>query len=131
MPSGLLDALVLQESRYHPAVASRAGALGLAQLMPGTARDLGVADRLDPYANLDGGARYLRSMLDRFGSVPLALAAYNAGPAAVAASGGVPRNRETPGYVSNVLEFWMSMTSDPRTALRASAELLGFTTTEE
>lgn len=126
LPSGLLDALVLQESRYHPAVVSPAGATGLAQLMSATARELGVADRLDPFANLDGGARYLRAMLDRFGSVPLALAAYNAGPGAVIAARGIPLNRETPEYVTRVLSFWGSMSQDPQTALRASAKLLGF-----
>lgn len=122
---------MLQESRYHPAVASPAGALGLAQLMPGTARDLGVGNRLDPVANLDGGARYLRAMLDRFGSVPLALAAYNAGPGAVEAARGIPGNRETPGYVVNVLSYWSTMSSAPPQALRASAQLLGFATTAE
>lgn len=81
---------------------------GLAQLMPATARELGVTNRHDPQQNIDGGARYLRQMLDRFGSVHLALAAYNAGPGAVTKAGGIPRNRETPGYVRSVLDRWMS-----------------------
>nr|WP_295658776.1 lytic transglycosylase domain-containing protein [Polymorphobacter sp.] len=106
LPAGLLDALVFQESRYRPLVVSRAGAGGLAQLMPRTADDLGVIDRFDAVANLDGGARYLRSMLDRYRSVPLALAAYNAGRGAVDRWGGLPLNRETPGYVRNVLTFF-------------------------
>ena len=106
LPGGLLDALVLQESRYQPAAVSRAGAGGLAQLMPATAADLGVRDRFDPVANVEAGARYLRSMLKRYNSVPLALAAYNAGGGAVDRARGIPANSETPGYVSRVLEFW-------------------------
>ena len=90
---------------------SRAGAVGLAQLMPETARDLGVLNRYDPIANIDGGARYLRQMLDRFGSIHLALAAYNAGPGAVGRMGGIPANKETPGYVRKVLERWGLLSS--------------------
>ena len=86
---------------------SPAGAAGLTQLMPGTARELGVTKRHDPAQNIDGGARYLKQMLDRFGSVHLALAAYKAGPGAVTKAGGIPRNRETPGYVRTVLDRWM------------------------
>lgn len=106
LPTGLLDALVWTESRYNPVAVSKAGAAGLGQLMPGTARDLGVANRFDPRANIDGAARYLRQMLDKFGVVHLALAAYNAGPGAVERARGIPRNRETPGYVRNVLRYW-------------------------
>lgn len=106
IPSGLLDALVWTESRYNPFAVSHAGAAGLGQLMPGTARELGVANRFDPAANISGAARYLRQMLDRFGLVHLAVAAYNAGPGAVERAGGIPRNGETPTYVSNVLSFW-------------------------
>lgn len=108
LPSGLLDALVAAESNYHPYAVSSAGAAGLAQLMPATARSLGVLDRFDIRANLDGGARYLRSMIDKFGSISLALAAYNAGPGAVARAGGIPRNAETPGYVARVMGYWQS-----------------------
>lgn len=129
LPAGLLDAVVLQESRYHPAALSPAGALGLAQLMPDTARTLGVGDRLDPLANLDGGARFLRAMLDRFGSVSLALAAYNAGPGRVEGARGIPANAETPTYVRNVLSFWTARQNEGAQALRATAELLGFVTT--
>ncbi len=103
LPRGLLDALVVAESMYDPRATSRVGAGGLAQLMPATARELGVADRYDPASNIDAGARYLRQQLDRFGSIALALAAYNAGPAAVERSGGIPRNSETPAYVRRVL----------------------------
>jgi len=110
IPAGLLDALVAIESGYRPFAVSRAGAAGLAQLMPGTASDLGVIDRFDVRANLDGGARYLRAMLDRFGSVSLALAAYNAGPNAVHRSRGIPLNGETPSYVARVITRWREVT---------------------
>ena len=106
LPSGLLDALVWTESRYNPLAISKAGAAGLGQLMPGTARDLGVSNRFDPMANIFGAARYLRQMLDKFGVVHLALAAYNAGPGAVERAGGIPRNGETPAYVRDVLRHW-------------------------
>jgi soluble lytic murein transglycosylase-like protein len=108
LPPRLLHSLVWAESRFNPMAISPAGAAGLAQLMPGTARALGVTNRYDPSENIDGGARYLRQMLDRFGSVHLALAAYNAGPGAVVKAGGIPRNRETPGYVRSVLDRWMN-----------------------
>jgi len=99
----LIEALVWQESRWHPQAVSPVGARGLAQLMPGTAQDLGVNPD-DPFANLEGGARYLREQLDRFdGDVEKALAAYNAGPGRVAAAGGVPRIRETQNYVAAVM----------------------------
>ncbi|WP_443022094.1 lytic transglycosylase domain-containing protein [Sphingobium sp.] len=106
LPSGLLDALVWTESRYNPLAISKAGAAGLGQLMPGTARDLGVSNRFDPMANIFGAARYLRQMLDKFRVVHLALAAYNAGPGAVERAGGIPRNGETPAYVRDVLRHW-------------------------
>ena len=99
----LIEALVWQESRWRSGAVSPVGARGLAQLMPGTARELGV-DASDPFANLEGGARYLRAQLDRFdGNVENALAAYNAGPGRVIKSGGVPRIRETQGYVAAIM----------------------------
>lgn len=99
----LLEAVVWQESRWRENAVSPAGARGLAQLMPGTARDLGV-DPDDPRANLEGGARYLRQQLDRFdGDLEKALAAYNAGPGRVIRSGGVPRIRETQRYVAAII----------------------------
>jgi len=105
----LIEALVWQESRWQAHAVSPAGARGLAQLMPGTARYLGV-DSDDPFANLEGGARYLREQLDRFdGDVEKALAAYNAGPGRVVAAGGIPRIRETQTYVAAV----MGRLSDP------------------
>lgn len=111
IPQGLLQALIWTESRFNPMAISPAGAAGLAQLMPGTARYLGVTNRHDPAASIDGGARYLREMLDRFGQIHLALAAYNAGPRAVLRAGGIPRNSETPGYVRSVLERWQAIGS--------------------
>lgn len=99
----LIEALVWQESRWNPGARSPVGARGLAQLMPGTAKYLGV-DPDDPLANLEGGARYLREQLDRFdGDLEKALAAYNAGPGRVQQAGGVPRIRETQNYVSAVM----------------------------
>lgn len=99
----LIEALVWQESRWRENAVSPVGARGLAQLMPGTARDMGVNPD-DPLANLEGGARYLRQQLDRFdGDVEKALAAYNAGPARVEGAGGIPPIRETQTYVAAVM----------------------------
>lgn len=99
----LIEALVWQESRWRADARSPVGARGLAQLMPGTARDLGVNPD-DPFANLEGGARYLREQLDRFGGdVEKALAAYNAGPGRVQRAGGIPRIRETQTYVAAIM----------------------------
>ncbi|GHC93759.1 lytic transglycosylase domain-containing protein [Novosphingobium pokkalii] len=99
----LLEALVWQESRWRPQAVSSAGAVGLGQLMPGTARTLGVNPR-DPVANLRASARYLKSLLDRFdGNIEWALAAYNAGPERVARAGGIPAIAETRAYVRAVM----------------------------
>ena len=98
----LFTRLVQQESSFRPDAVSPAGAIGLAQLMPGTARDLGV-DPSDPVQNLTGGARYLRQQLDAFQDPTLALAAYNAGPGNVRKYGGVPPFEETQNYVARVL----------------------------
>ncbi|WP_442896909.1 lytic transglycosylase domain-containing protein [Erythrobacter sp.] len=99
----LLEAVVWQESRWRANAVSHAGARGLAQLMPGTARDLGV-DPDDPMQNLEGGARYLREQLDRFeGDLEKALAAYNAGPGRVIRAGGVPNILETKTYVAAIM----------------------------
>lgn len=99
----LLEALIWQESRGNPAAVSRAGAVGLTQLMPATARQLGVNPR-DPVQNLAGGAAYLRQQLNRFnGDVEKALAAYNAGPGRVQSAGGVPSIPETKAYVRAIV----------------------------
>jgi len=130
LPAGLMDSVVLAESRYDPTVVSPAGAAGLAQLMPGTAASLGVIDRFDPGANVTGGARYLRRLLDGFrGNVPLAIAAYNAGPAAVRHVRGIPLNGETPGYVRRVLGYWTAPgigLMSPMPEARQTAQMLGF-----
>jgi hypothetical protein len=102
LPTRLLASLVWQESRWNHQAVSPKGAVGLTQLMPGTARDLGVDPR-DPVANLHAGARYLRQQLDTFGRVELALAAYNAGPNRVRRAGGIPPIRETQQYVAAVI----------------------------
>lgn len=102
IPEDLFLRLVQQESGWNPRARSHKGAMGLAQLMPGTARVLGV-DPHDPHQNLDGGARYLSQQYRTFGDWKLALAAYNAGPEAVRKHGGVPPYRETRGYVAAIL----------------------------
>jgi soluble lytic murein transglycosylase-like protein len=102
IPEDLFLRLVQQESGWNPRAVSHAGARGLAQLMPDTARLLGVNPD-DPLQNLEGGARYLRMMHDRFGDWRLALAAYNAGPGAVERHGGIPPFRETRDYVRIIL----------------------------
>ncbi|TAG19848.1 MAG: lytic transglycosylase domain-containing protein [Rhodobacterales bacterium] len=102
VPEDLFLRLVQQESGWNPGAVSVKGATGLAQLMPGTAEVLGV-DIADPEANLEGGARYLRMMYDKFGSWKLALAAYNAGPGAVEEHDGVPPYAETENYVAAIL----------------------------
>jgi soluble lytic murein transglycosylase-like protein len=102
----LLKGLIRQESNFDPAARSGAGASGLTQLMPGTAATLGVTDTTDPAQAIDGGAKYLKQQLDRFGGDPArALAAYNAGPGAVAKYGGVPPYAETQDYVQKVLGY--------------------------
>jgi hypothetical protein len=98
------------ESGFDPRAVSPKGALGLMQLMPGTARELGVSDPFDPAQSVRGGARYLRRLLDRFGGrLDLALAAYNAGPGAVEEHGGVPPYRETREYVRKVIRIFKKL----------------------
>jgi len=105
VPVALFTALVWQESGFKPRARSRAGARGLTQLMPATARGLGVRRIYDPAQNLSGGARYLAAQLARFGSKRLALAAYNAGPGAVVRHKGIPPYAETRAYVKRVLAY--------------------------
>ncbi|GGO77968.1 transglycosylase SLT domain-containing protein [Nocardioides deserti] len=99
----LLSAIARQESGYRPGAVSPAGAQGLMQLMPATARGLGVTDSFDPAQAVDGAARLVRDLLDRFGRTDLALAAYNAGPGAVLRYDGIPPYPETQNYVRSVL----------------------------
>lgn len=108
LPVGLMDAMLIQESRYNPLALSPKGAFGLGQLMPGTAQQLEV-DRYDMSDNLAGAARYLRQQIDEFGQIPLALAAYNAGPGRVRKIRSIPRIAETQRYVRQILSNWRAI----------------------
>jgi soluble lytic murein transglycosylase-like protein len=113
----LLAGLVKQESGFNANALSPAGARGLTQLMPATAAGLGVADATDPAQALEGGAKYLKAQLDRFGGdVAKALAAYNAGPGAVQRFGGVPPYAETQAYVRRVQSYAAAYRSQPTSA---------------
>jgi soluble lytic murein transglycosylase-like protein len=103
----LVRAIIKVESNFNPGAVSKAGAMGLMQLMPKTARQLNVSDPFDPQQNVEAGVRHLRQLMDNFGgNLPLTLAAYNAGETAVARSNGIPRNSETQNYVKQITSMY-------------------------
>lgn len=106
VPAELLKAMAVVESRMNPQATSPAGAQGLMQLMPATARKLGVTDPFDPEQSIAGGAAFVADLLARFGNTDLAVAAYNAGPGAVQKHGGIPPFAETQTYVQRVLGLY-------------------------
>jgi soluble lytic murein transglycosylase len=110
----LVKAVIAAESNFDPDAVSHRGAQGLMQLMPETAAALGVDDPLQPLENVRGGSRYLRLMIDRYGDLERALAAYNAGPKAVDHYGGVPPYPETRDYVQRVLTYYRHYHGDFR-----------------
>ncbi len=110
LDSDFVRAVVNQESGYNPNATSKCGAMGLMQLMPGTAQGLGVSNAYDPEQNIQGGTKYLKGLMDRFdNNKSLALAAYNAGPNAVKKYGGIPPYQETQNYVKSVISQYDKM----------------------
>lgn len=103
--SDLVKAVIKQESNFNPYAVSKAGALGMMQLMPATAKELGVEDPMDPVENITGGVKYLKTLIDRFRDVKKALAAYNAGPGFVEKNGIENYPYETKNYINKVLMY--------------------------
>jgi Transglycosylase SLT domain/Domain of unknown function (DUF4124) len=118
VPEGLIRAVIRVESGYNPRAVSQKGARGLMQLMPETAALLGVRNIDDPAENIDAGARHLRALIDRFGDLPVVLAAYNAGEQAVQTWRGIPPFPETRGYVVRVLEHYNGEAALPSSTFR-------------
>jgi soluble lytic murein transglycosylase-like protein len=120
VPETLLTAILQVESDFNPFAVSPKGAMGVMQIMPETGRELGLTDFFDPEANIDAGTRYLASLLRMFSRTDLALAAYNAGPAAVMKYGGVPPYPETRDYVARVLDHYRKFQAGLRPEPRRS-----------